>query len=40
MFDNFKDAPYEENRLLLSENPLMTIALTAELLKMIADSKL
>lgn len=31
-FDNFIGAEYDTNRLLLSYNPMMTIALTAEIL--------
>lgn len=36
MFDNFASESYENNRLLLSYNPLMSIALTADLLENIA----
>ena len=40
MFRNFTDeTSLEENRLLLSHNPLMSIALAAELLMNIANSR-
>ena len=38
-FDNFISATYDENLLILSYNPMMTIALTAEILKRISDSR-
>lgn len=37
-FDNFLE-PYEDNRLLLSYNPMMSIALTADLLTKIAQKR-
>ena len=37
-FENFLE-PYEENRLLLSYNPMMSIALTADLLNHIAKKR-
>ena len=39
MFKNFSEETYENNRLLLSNNPLMSIALTADLLSKIALSR-
>ena len=39
MFRGFIDDCFEENRLLLSNNPLMSIALSAELLGIIASSR-
>ena len=39
MFDNYINAPFQENRLLLSYNPMMSIALTADLLTNIARRK-
>lgn len=38
-FDNFVEENYDTNRLLLSNNPLMSIALTAELLQQIGFAK-
>ena len=39
MFRGFIDDSFEENRLLLSNNPMMSIALSAELLSLIASSR-
>lgn len=39
MFRNFTEAVFEDNRLLLSSNPLMCIALSAEILTQIANSR-
>lgn len=39
IIDNFASEPYETNRLLLSYNPIMSIALTADLLTKIAVSR-
>lgn len=39
MFNNFTEESFDENRLLLSNNPLMSITLTADLLTKIAKSK-
>lgn len=39
MFENFTDDNYLENRLILSYNPLMSIALTAEILTLVASSR-
>ena len=39
MFENFTEMNYLENRLILSYNPLMSIALTAEILRAIASSR-
>lgn len=39
IFNNLIDEDYEDNLLLLSFNPIMTIALTAELLTMVGESK-
>ena len=39
MFDNFATETYENNRLLLSYNPMMSIALSADLLTKIAISR-
>ena len=39
MLSGFIDDPFEENRLLLSNNPLMSIALSAEILGIIASSR-
>ena len=40
MFDNFASESFENNRLILSYNPLMSIALTADLLEKIAVSRI
>ena len=40
MFDNFASESFESNRLILSYNPLMSIALTADLLEKIAVSRI
>lgn len=39
LFENFTSGNYLENRLILSYNPLMSIALTAEILTKIANSR-
>ena len=39
MFRNFTEAGFEENRLLLSSNPLMCMALSAEILTQIANAR-
>jgi hypothetical protein len=39
MFRGFIEDSFEENRLLLSNNPLMSLALSAELLSLIAASR-
>lgn len=39
MLSGFIDDPFEENRLLLSNNPLMSISLSAEILGIIASSR-
>ena len=39
MFRNFTEADFEDNRLLLSYNPLLCIALSAELLTKISNSR-
>lgn len=40
MFDNFASESYETNRLLLSYNPMMSIALSADLLTKIGNGRL
>jgi hypothetical protein len=39
MFENFTEDNYLENRLILSYNPLMSIALTCEILMIISASR-
>ena len=39
MFENYLESSIQENRLLLSYNPMMSIALTADLLTNIAKRK-
>jgi hypothetical protein len=39
MFDNFASETFENNRLLLSYNPMLSIALSADLLTKIAKSR-
>ena len=39
MFENFTEDSYLKNRLILSYNPLMSIALTAEILKHISQTR-
>ena len=39
MFENFMESEYLENRMMLSYNPMMSIVLTAEILRKIANAK-
>ena len=39
MFENFASEPFESNRLLLSYNPMMSIALSSDLLTKIGDKR-
>lgn len=39
MFENFSNETYEKNRIMLSYNPMMTIALSADLLTRIGEGR-